>query len=267
MKAPVQDLLNRIIAGLPPDEIAVLEPQLELVRLRRGTVLYEADAPLTHLYFPAGSVVSQMLLMTDGKTTELSMIGREGVVGAEFAMGSTHVYHRVEILGAGCAARIPAATLQASVARLPRLMHSLRLFSHVLMACSAQAAMCNRAHSIDEQICRWLLHAAERFPSSDLPVTQQTIALGIGVRREGISVALSKLRAEGAVEFSRGKIRILRHERIAARACECYGIVRREYGRLFPPLTSAAAPGEGLMRAMPAQPTPIIRGPVRQFVG
>ena len=244
---------------MPADEIAVLERHLELVRLRRGTVLYEADAPLTHLYFPAGSVMSQMLLLADGKTTELSMIGREGVVGAEFAMGGSHVYHRVEILGAGFALRISAAALQAEIERLPRLERSLRLFAHVLITCSAQTAMCNRAHSIDEQICRWLLHATERFPSADLPVTQQTIALGIGVRREGISVALSKLKAEGAVEFSRGKIRILGHERIATRACECYSIVHGEYERLFPPLNNPAGPGEGIVRAVLAHPVALVQ--------
>lgn len=226
---------NSLISSLPVHEYAILAPHFELVTLRPGQVLHLAGQPLRHLYFPVDAVTSEMLLMPDGKTTELAMIGPEGVVGFEHAMDSSRSSYRVEVIGGGFAFRIGSMTLREKAKELPEVVSALRLFAHALLTYIAQTAACNRAHSVDEQVCRWLLHAADRFRSAAIPVTQQKIADALGVRREGVSGSIAKLRDEGLVESGRGTVLLLDRDGIEARACECYRVVQREYDRLFKP--------------------------------
>ena len=226
---------NRLLAALPKDVLERLLPHIEKVTLFAGDTLYNAGGDVDHLYFPSSTVVILLLQLGDGAATKVAVIGREGVVGISVFMGGATALGRAVVLNTGDAFKISAAVLKTEFDRNGAAMRLLLRFTQVVVTQMAQTALCNRHHLIEQQLCTWLLTCMDRLPQgSALPVTHETMAGMLGVRREGITDAATTLRELGLIANSRGQVRILDRTGLQARACECYQVVKRETDRLLP---------------------------------
>lgn len=225
---------NRLLAVLPPIERERVYRKLELVRMPLGSVLYESGSRLDHVYFPANAIVSLLYVMADGASAEIAVVGNDGVVGVSLFMGGETTPSRAVVQSAGVAYRLPGSVLKEEFRRGGATQHLLLRYTQALLTQMAQTAVCNRHHSVDQQLCRWLLLSLDRLSSNELAMTQELIANMLGVRREGVTEAAGKLQAAGVIRYSRGRITVLDRPALEAQACECYAVVKQESDRLLP---------------------------------
>lgn len=232
---------NYLIAALPADAQARLVPNLELVALPLGKVLYESGDTLRHVYFPVDCIVSLLYVMENGASAEISVVGKEGIVGIALFMGGESTPSRAIIQSGGYAYRLLGQKFKEEFNRHTEMLMLLLRYTQSLITQMAQTAVCNRHHSIDQQLCRWLLLSLDRLPGNCLTMTQELIANMLGVRREGVTEAAGKLQKLGVIEYSRGKITVLDRPHLEQLTCECYAVVKKETDRLMPcPLTIAS---------------------------
>jgi CRP-like cAMP-binding protein len=225
---------NRLLAALPPEDFARLQPNLEFAPLPLGWAVYESGDTQGYVYFPTDAIVSLMYVLADGASTELAVVGNDGLVGIALFMGGETTPSRAVVQSAGEGYRLKSSILKAEFERGGMLQHLLLRYTQALITQMTQTAVCNRHHSVDQQLCRWLLLSLDRLPSNELRMTHELIADMLGVRREGVTEAAGTLQAAGLIQYSRGKITVLDRLKLEARVCECYGVVRRETDRLFP---------------------------------
>lgn len=244
--APRSPRDNQLLAALPAADFERLLPSLELVWMPVGKVLHEAGDRLHHVYFPATAIVSLLYVVENGDSAEVAVTGNDGMIGIALLMGGESMPNRAVVLSAGYAYLLnrPVFTdeFQRSGGRRNGAFSQLLLrYTQALVTQMAQTAVCNRHHSVSQQLCRWLLVNIDRSVSNELRMTQELIANMLGVRREGITEAASKLQAAGIIRYNRGHIQVLDRAALERRACECYGVVRREYDRLLPQAILKAA--------------------------
>lgn len=225
---------NHLLAALPEDEYGRIAPYLELVSLPLGDALYESGIALHHVYFPTTSIVSMLYVMVDGASAEIAVVGNEGMIGVAMFMGGETMPNRAVVQSAGHAYRLQGQRLKAEFNRTGRLHYLLLRYTQALLTQMAQTAVCNRHHSLDQQLCRWLLLSLDRLPTSQLVMTQELIANMLGVRREGVTEAAGNLQRAGLINYQRGHITVLDRPGLEARACECYAVVKKEFDRLLP---------------------------------
>ncbi|NVK40991.1 MAG: Crp/Fnr family transcriptional regulator [Oceanospirillaceae bacterium] len=225
---------NHLLAALPADQYARLRPYLERVPLPLGRAIYESGRELRHVYFPTDSIVSLLYVMLDGASAEVAVVGNEGIIGIALFMGGETMPNRAVVQSAGHAYRLPGERLKLEFQASIALQHLLLRYTQALLTQMAQTAVCNRHHTLDQQLCRWLLLSHDRLPSDELLMTQELIANMLGVRREGVTAAASKLQAAGLIHYHRGHITVVDRAGLEARTCECYEVVKREYDRLLP---------------------------------
>jgi CRP-like cAMP-binding protein len=223
---------NQLLAALSPAERERIYPHLQLAPMRLGQVLYEPSAPFNHVYFPVNCIVSLLRVLQNGASAEISVAGKEGLVGIAFFMGGETAPTRAVVQSAGYAYRLLGRRLQEEFHQNGRLQLLLLRFTQALITQMAQTAVCNRHHSVDQQLCRRLLLSLDRLQSNQLSMTQELIADMLGVRREGVSEAANKLQDLGVIRYRRGQIRILDRVRLEQLCCECYAVVKRESDRL-----------------------------------
>ncbi|MDE3738974.1 MULTISPECIES: Crp/Fnr family transcriptional regulator [Pseudomonas] len=240
-------LQNHLLAALPEEVQQRLIPQLELVPLPLGKVLYESGDTLRHVYFPTDSIVSLLYVMENGSSAEISVVGNEGLIGLAVFMGGESTPSRAIVQSAGHAYRLQGQRLKTEVNRHGELLLLMLRYTQALITQMAQTAVCNRHHSIDQQLCRWLLLSLDRLPSNHLTMTQELIANMLGVRREGVTDAAGKLQKLGVIEYSRGHITVLDRPRLEALSCECYAVVKKETDRLLPYATEGR-PADQMIR-------------------
>jgi CRP-like cAMP-binding protein len=229
---------NYLLAALPVDERERLYPHLERVAMPLGKVLYESGNRLKHVYFPTTSIVSLLYIMNNGASAEIAVVGKEGLIGVALFMGGDTMPNRAVVQSAGDAYRLPGKHLKQEFHRSGALQQLLLRYTQALLTQMAQTAVCNRHHSVDQQLCRWLLLSLDRLSSQDLTMTQELIANMLGVRREGVTEAAGKLQKAGLIHYSRGRITVLDRLGLEARVCECYQVVKKEFDRLLPPLNT-----------------------------
>lgn len=227
---------NHILRALPAEEWERIAPQLEKVAMPLGQVLYESGSKLRHVYFPATSIVSLLYVMQDGASAEIAIVGNEGLVGVALFMGGETTPSRAVVQSAGHGYCLKGQILKDEFTRAAGLQNLLLRYTQALLTQMAQTAVCNRHHSIDQQLCRWLLLSLDRLPSNQLTMTQELIANMLGVRREGVTEAAGKLQEAGLISYSRGHIVVLDRPGLEKRACECYQVVKTEFDRLLPDL-------------------------------
>jgi CRP-like cAMP-binding protein len=232
---------NHLLAALPDSDWLRWQPQLERVQLALGDVLHESGSTMSFVYFPTSAIVSLLYVMENGSSAEIAVIGREGVVGAHIFMGGGTTPSRGVVQSAGQAYRLNARALKADFDANPAVMRLLLRFTQALITQMAQTAACNRHHTLDRQLCRWLLLSLDRLNGSELLMTQELIANMLGVRREGVTEAALKLQTDGLIRYARGRIAVLDRSALEHRSCECYRVVRNEYDRLLPPPSKAAS--------------------------
>jgi CRP-like cAMP-binding protein len=229
---PHSPKMNQLLAALPRDDYERLRPQLEPVLLPLGWAAYESGMPIGHLYFPTEGIVSLLSVMGNGQSAEIAVTGKEGVVGIAMFMGGESTTSRAVVQSAGRAYRLPASALQQEFERGGELQHLLLRFTLALMTQMSQTAVCNRHHTLEQQLCRWMLLSLDRLPSNELIMTQVLIANMLGVRREGVTEAAGRLQCAGAIHYRRGHITVNDRPKLETRVCECYGVVKRETTRL-----------------------------------
>jgi CRP-like cAMP-binding protein len=225
---------NHLLDALPIADYSRLRSQLELVPMKLGEVLYEPGARLQHVYFPTTSIVSLLYVMEDGASAEIAVVGNEGMLGISLFMGGETTPSHAVVQSAGHGIRLKAHLLKEEFARFGPMMHLLLRYTQALITQMAQTAVCNRHHSVDQQLCRWLLLSLDRLESSQLSMTQELIANMLGVRREGVTEAAGKLQKAGLIQYQRGRITVLDRPALEARVCECYEVVKTEFDRLLP---------------------------------
>ncbi len=238
MPTPVDPRQNHLLAALPEDDYAGLLPNLELIRIELGDVLYEPGVEMRYVYFPISSIVSLLYVMEDGASAEIAVVGDEGIVGVSLFMGGESTPSRAVVQSAGHAYRLPGQQLKREFYRAGPMQRLLLRYTQALLTQMAQTAVCNRHHSLDQQLCRWLLMSLDRVPSNELTMTQELIANMLGVRREGVTEAAGKLQKAGLIQYHRGRIIVLDRVGLEARACECYDVVKKEFDRLLPAQTA-----------------------------
>ncbi|MCF7991536.1 MAG: Crp/Fnr family transcriptional regulator [Thiohalocapsa sp.] len=231
---PASPRQNHLLDTLPEAEYEQLRPHLEPVPLPLGMALYESGQGLSHVYFPTTAIVSLLYVMENGASAEIAVVGNDGIVGIALFMGGETMPNRAVVQSAGHAYRLRGPVLQREFARHGTLHPLLLRYTMALLTQMAQTAVCNRHHSIDQQLCRWLLLSLDRLPSTELHMTQELIANMLGVRREGVTEAAGRLQSAGLIRYSRGHITVLDRPGLEARVCECYEVVRREFERLLP---------------------------------
>ena len=229
---------NHLLAALPEADWQRWAPRLEPVELPLGKVLAESGGSFSHVYFPTTAVVSLLYVTEDGASAEIGIVGNEGLVGIAIFMGGRTTPSRAVVQGAGRAFRLPASLMREEFERSPPVMHLVLRYTQALITQMAQTAVCNRHHTLDQQLCRWLLLSLERAQGDELIMTQELIANMLGVRREGVTEAARRLQQAGLISYARGHIRVLDRTGLEARACECYAVVKREYDRLLPDRTA-----------------------------
>ncbi len=234
MSAPSDPRLNWLLRALPAPEWQRWQSQLEWVDLELGQVLYESGRQLSHVYFPTSSIVSLLYVMQNGASAEIAVVGFEGLVGISLFMGGGSTPSRAVVQSAGRGCRMPAAFMLQEFNSSPPVVHLLLRYTQALITQMTQTAVCNRHHSLDQQLCRWLLVSLDRLQGSELVMTQELIANMLGVRREGVTEAAHKLQEEGLIRYARGHISVLSRQGLEKRACECYAVVKKEYDRLLP---------------------------------
>ncbi len=209
-------------------------PDLESVDMQLGQVLYESGGTLSHVYFPTTSIVSLLYVMENGASAEIAIVGNDGIVGISLFMGGESTSSRAVVQSAGWGFRLNAKAMQDEFNANGPVLHLLLRYTQALITQMAQTAVCNRHHTLDQQLCRWLLLSLDRLPGSELAMTQELIANMLGVRREGVTECALKLQADGLIKYARGRITVLDRVRLERRTCECYAVVKREYDRLLP---------------------------------
>jgi CRP-like cAMP-binding protein len=224
---------NQLLAALPASDYERLLPALESASLPLGLVLYESGGVLDYVYFPTDSIVSLLYVMEDGASAEIAVTGYEGLVGIALFMGGETTPSRAVVQSAGHGYRLKAAFLKKEFDNGGALQHLALRYTQALITQMAQTAVCNRHHSVEQQLCRWLLLSLDRLPSNELTMTQELIANMLGVRREGVTEAAGRLQAAGLIKYSRGHIEVLDRPKLEARVCECYAVVKKEYDRLL----------------------------------
>ncbi len=225
---------NHLLDALPPSDYERLASHLELIPMTLGDVLYESGDKLRYVYFPTTSIISLLYVMEDGASAEIAVVGNEGILGISLFMGGETTPSRAIVQSAGYAFRLRAALLKEEFARYGPTMHLLLRYTQALITQMAQTAVCNRHHSVDQQLCRWLLLSLDRLRSNELSMTQELIANMLGVRREGVTEAAGKLQDAGLIRYGRGRITVLDRPRLEKRSCECYQVVKKEFDRLLP---------------------------------
>jgi CRP-like cAMP-binding protein len=225
---------NHLLSVLPKTEFNRLLPHLELAELPLGKAVYESGEHLNHVYFPTTAIISLLYVLENGASAEISVVGNEGVVGIALFMGGETTLNRAIVQSAGQAYRLKGQLLLQEFNRAGALKHLLMRYTMALLAQMSQTAVCNRHHSVDQQLCRWLLLSLDRLSSNELSMTQELIADMLGVRREGVTEAAGKLQEAGLIKYSRGLITVLDRPGLEARVCECYEVVRKEFRRLLP---------------------------------
>ena len=227
-------LENHILAELPDVIQQPFIDQLELIELPLGKVIYESGDDLHYVYFPTNSIISLLYVMENGASAEISVVGNDGIVGISVFMGGISTPSRAVVQSAGFAYRMSAERLRTEFGRHGALMLRLLRYTQSLITQMAQTAVCNRHHSIEQQLCRWLLLSLDRLPTNELNMTQELIANMLGVRREGVTAAACVLQKLEVIEYSRGKIKVLDRPTLEKMSCECYAVVKRETDRLLP---------------------------------
>ena len=236
---------NRLLAAMPRPEYQQIVRSLERVPMLLGQSVYESGEAQGFVYFPTTSIVSLLYVLADGATAEIAVAGHEGLVGIALFMGGETTPSRAVVQSAGEGYRLRAAVLKKEFERGGALQQLLLRYTQALITQMAQTAVCNRHHSVDQQLCRWLLLSLDRLPGNRLVMTQELIANMLGVRREGVTEAAGHLQGAGLIEYSRGRITVLDRKRLEKRVCECYSVVKNEYDRLLPARASAAAAQTG----------------------
>jgi CRP-like cAMP-binding protein len=225
---------NHLLDALPSSDYERLAPHLELIPMLLGDVLYEPGIKLRHVYFPTTSIVSLLYVMEDGASAEIAIVGNEGILGVSLFMGGESTPSRAVVQSAGHGFRLKADLLKDEFGRFGPTMHLLLRYTQALITQMAQTAVCNRHHTVDQQLCRWLLLSLDRLASNELSMTQELIANMLGVRREGVTEAARKLQDAGLIRYRRGTIAVLDRPGLEARSCECYQVVKTEFDRLLP---------------------------------
>ena len=229
---------NQLLAVLPAEERERWLPQLEHVEMPLGQVLYEPGVTLSHVYFPTTSIVSLLYVMENGSSGEIAVVGNEGIVGISLFMGGETTISRAVVQSAGKGVKLRGDLLMQSFNRSSAVLHLLLRYTQALITQMAQTAVCNRHHSLDQQLCRWLLLSLDRLHGNELVMTQELIANMLGVRREGVTEGAVKLQKAGLIKYARGRIAVLDRPGLEARSCECYAVVKKEYDRLLPAATA-----------------------------
>jgi CRP-like cAMP-binding protein len=232
---------NHLLAALPAYIQQSWLPQLEPVQMPLGEVLYESGVALGHVYFPTTAIVSLLYVMEDGASAEIAVVGNEGIVGISLFMGGESTPSRAVVQSAGQGYRLKAQVLKEEFNRAGPVLHLLLRYTQALITQMAQTAVCNRHHSLDQQLCRWLLLSLDRLQGDELVMTQELIANMLGVRREGVTEAALKLQSAGLIRYARGRITVLDRAGLEQRTCECYAVVKKEYDRLLPSRREAAS--------------------------
>jgi CRP-like cAMP-binding protein len=224
---------NKLLMALSPDEMERVRPSLETVPMELAQVLYESGRSLDYVYFPTSCIVSLMFVLESGASTGIAVVGNEGAVGVSSFMGGESTPSRGIVQSAGEAMRLPVGVVLREFQRGGAMQHLMLRYTQTLITQLAQTAVCNRHHSVDQQLCRWLLLSIDRLPGREIVTTQELIASMIGVRREGVTEAAGKLQKADVIRYRRGHIEVLDRARLETIACECYGVVRRETERLL----------------------------------
>src|SRR5580704_13848623 len=225
---------NHLLRALPPAESQRWFPLLETVDLPLGTVLYESGGTLSHVYFPTTAIVSLLYVMENGASAEIAVVGNEGIVGISLFMGGDSTSSRAVVQSAGLGLRLKAQIMKDDFNRAGPVLHLLLRYTQALITQMAQTAVCNRHHSLDQQLCRWLLLSLDRLQGSELVMTQELIANMLGVRREGVTEGALKLQQAGLIRYARGHITVLDRDGLQKRSCACSAVVKKEYDRLLP---------------------------------
>jgi CRP-like cAMP-binding protein len=224
---------NQLLAALPDGALRRWLPWLQRVSMPLGQVLYEPGSTLSHVYFPTSAIVSLLYVMENGASAEIAVVGNEGIVGISLFMGGESTPSRAVVQSAGEGFRLQARAMKAEFNRAGPVLHLLLRYTQALITQMAQTAACNRHHSLDQQLCRWLLLSLDRLRGSELQMTQELIADMLGVRRVGVTASALKLQEAGLIRYARGHISVLDRAGLEQRACECYAVVKKEYERLL----------------------------------
>ena len=230
---PNKPVENRLLAALPREEYERLAPQLQPVSFSLGEVVYEFGGHLDYVFFPTSSIVSLLYTMENGTSAEMGLTGNDGVVGIALFMGGGTMPNRAVVQSAGGAVRMKASVLQDEFALGGKFQYLLLRYTQALITQISQTAVCNRLHTVEQQLCRWLLLSHDRVKADELIMTQELIADMLGVRREGVTVAAGRLQDSGAISYVRGHIKILDRQRLEEAVCECYQVVKDEFDRLL----------------------------------
>jgi CRP-like cAMP-binding protein len=225
---------NHLLDALPKSDYERLAPHLELIPLPLGDVLYESGGRLGYVYFPTTCIISMLYVMEDGASAEIAIVGNEGVLGVSLFMGGETTPSRAVVQCAGYGFRLKAQLLKNEFARFGPMMHLMLRYTQALITQMSQTAVCNRHHSVDQQLCRWLLLSLDRLASNEISMTQELIANMLGVRREGVTEAAGRLQKAGLINYRRGRITVINRPGVEARSCECYKVVKTEFDRLLP---------------------------------
>jgi CRP-like cAMP-binding protein len=225
---------NHLLAALSAADLKRMRGKLELVDMPLGEVVYESGRHLDHVYFPTDCIVSLLYVLENGASAEIAVVGNEGVVGVSIFMGGETTPSRAVVQSAGSAYRLPGQVIKDEFTRGGAMQHLMLRYTQSLITQMAQTAVCNRHHSVDQQLCRWLLLSIDRLALPQITMTQELIANMLGVRREGVTEAAGKLQKAGVISYRRGHIKVLDRAKLEAMSCECYEVVRRETDRLLP---------------------------------
>jgi CRP-like cAMP-binding protein len=225
---------NRLLAALPQATYDLQLPHLEPAAMPLGMAVYESGGAQGHVYFPTTSIVSLLYVLENGSSAEIAITGNDGLVGIALFMGGETTPSRAVVQSAGAGYRLKASVMKKEFENDAALQHLMLRYTQALITQMSQTAVCNRHHSVDQQLCRWLLLSLDRLPASDLVMTQELIANMLGVRREGVTEAAGRLQAAGLIEYHRGHIRVIDRKGLEERVCECYAVVKKEYDRLLP---------------------------------
>jgi CRP-like cAMP-binding protein len=225
---------NQLLAALPHDQQQRWLPHLEHVEMPLGQVLYEPGSTLSHVYFPTTAIVSLLYVMKNGESAEIAVVGNEGVVGVSLFMGGESTSSRALVQSAGGAFRLTAELMKEEFYQAGPVLHLLLRYTQALITQMVQTAACNRHHSLDQQLCRWLLLSLDRLQGTEMVMTQELIANMLGVPREGATEGALKLQNAGLIDYTRGRIQVLDRAGLEKRTCECYAVVKQEYDRLLP---------------------------------
>ncbi|MDP1558187.1 MAG: Crp/Fnr family transcriptional regulator [Nitrosomonas sp.] len=231
---------NHLLSALSTSEYTHLFSHLELIEMPLGKALYESGNELRYAYFPTTCIVSLLYVMENGASAEIAVVGNEGIIGIALFMGGETMPNRAVVQSAGHAYRLRGSLVKQEISRNGPLLPLLLRYTQALITQMAQTAVCNRHHSVDQQLCRWLLLSLDRLDGNELIMTQELIADMLGVRREGVTEAAGKLQQLGLIHYSRGHITVLDRPGLETRSCECYRVVKKEFDRLLPYLAIAA---------------------------